>query len=111
MVTRWVTPRVGGEHRFVPGPPKRFAQAMGLVFSGGALVAWSAGGHVVGIVLVAALLLAAVLESGLGLCLGCIVFNQLIRWGLVPASVCQECADISGRLSERVRARASAASS
>ena len=30
LVTQVVTPRLHREHRFVPGPPKRFAQAIGL---------------------------------------------------------------------------------
>ena len=38
------------------------------------------------------------LESILGLCLGCRVFAMLMALGLVPESVCAECADISGRL-------------
>jgi Domain of unknown function (DUF4395) len=109
LVTKLITPRIGGEHRLVPGPPKRFAQSMGLVFSGGALAAWLLGGHILGIVLVALLTVAAVLEAALAVCLGCIVFNRLIRWGLVPESVCVECADITARLT--ARARASAASS
>ncbi|MCB0982111.1 MAG: DUF4395 domain-containing protein, partial [Ilumatobacter sp.] len=46
FVTRVVTPRLGVEHRFVPGPPKRFAQGVGLAFSGGALVAWGLGAPV-----------------------------------------------------------------
>jgi hypothetical protein len=99
---------IGGTHRLVAGPPKRFAQAMGLTFSAGALVAWLTGWHVIAIVLIAGLLVAASLEAFAGVCLGCIVFNRLIRWGLVPASVCVECADISDRLTA---ARASAASS
>ncbi len=45
FVTRVVTPRLDVDHRFVPGPPKRFAQGMGLTFSGGALVAWGLGVH------------------------------------------------------------------
>ncbi|MDP9464349.1 MAG: DUF4395 domain-containing protein, partial [Actinomycetota bacterium] len=43
VVTRVITPRLDVDHRFVPGPPKRFAQAVGLAFSGGALLAWSLG--------------------------------------------------------------------
>jgi hypothetical protein len=98
FVTRVVTPRVHVEHRFVPGPPKRFAQAVGVVSSVGALVAWIAGGHVVAIVLIAGLLVAASLEAFAAVCLGCIVFAQLMRWGIVPDTVCEECRDISARL-------------
>ena len=41
---------------------------------------------------------AAGLESIFAVCLGCQVFALLMRIGLVPASVCEECADISRRL-------------
>jgi hypothetical protein len=44
------------------------------------------------------LVVAAGLESVLGLCLGCRVFALLMGLGLVPEQVCAECADISGRL-------------
>lgn len=97
FVTRAVTPRLRVQHRFVPGPPKRFAQGMGLAFSGGALIAWAAGTSAVSYVLIVGLIGAATLESGFAICLGCIVFNQLIRWGLIPESVCAECAEIWGR--------------
>ena len=33
----------------------------------------------------------AALESILGFCAGCFVFNYLIRWGLIPQSVCEAC--------------------
>ena len=38
------------------------------------------------------------LESVFAVCLGCIVFARLMRWGLIPASVCAECNDINRRL-------------
>lgn len=95
IVTRVVTPRIDVEHRFVPGPPKRFAQGMGLVFSGGALLAWGLGASVVSYVLISGLLVAATLESVFAVCLGCIVFNRLMRWGLISADVCEECNDLS----------------
>ena len=99
FVTRVVTPRLEVEHRFVPGPPKRFAQGMGLVFSGGALLAWGLGVHPVAYVLIGGLVVAATLESVFALCLGCLVFNRLMRWGLIPAEVCVECNDLSRPLS------------
>ena len=94
FVTRVVTPRVHIEHRFVPGPPKRFAQAVGLTFSGGALLAWVLGAHAVSYGLIGALLVAATLESGLAICLGCVVFSRLMRWGVIPERVCAECSDL-----------------
>jgi hypothetical protein len=98
FVTRVVVPRLPIEPRLVPGPPKRFAQAIGATFTTGALIAWLAGATTFASVLVGLLVVAAILESVFGLCLGCKLFALLMRVGIVPESVCLECADISGRL-------------
>lgn len=99
FVTRVVTPRLTSvEPRYVPGPPKRFAQGVGFAFSGGALLAWSVGSQGVAVALVAGLAVAATLESAFAFCLGCVVFNRLMRWGVIPDTVCEECNDISRRL-------------
>jgi len=98
IVTQLVTPRLHRQHRFVPGPPKRFAQAIGLTFSGAALVAQLSGGDTLAVVLVAGLLVAASLEAFAGLCLGCVVFQRLMRWGVIPASVCRACNDLDARI-------------
>ncbi|HQZ36485.1 MAG TPA: DUF4395 domain-containing protein [Ilumatobacteraceae bacterium] len=97
FVTRVVTPRVHVEHKFVAGPPKRFAQGVGLAFSGGALLAVALGSATVAVGLIAALVVAATLESAFAFCLGCLVFNRLMRWGLIPADVCEDCNDLSRR--------------
>ena len=97
FVTRVVTPRVGGRQRLVPGPPKRFAQGVGTAFSVAGLIAWLSGGHTLAVVLIAFITLAATLESGFAICLGCIVFNRLMRWGIIPAAVCEECNDLTRR--------------
>ncbi len=97
LVTRVITPRLDVDHRFVPGPPKRFAQGMGLAFSGGALLAWGLGAQPLSYALIGGLIVAATLEAVFALCLGCVVFNRLMRWGFVPADVCAECNDISSR--------------
>jgi hypothetical protein len=94
--------RRGVVSRLVPGPPKRFAQAVGVVFTVGASVAWAIGWRPVAIVLIVGLSVAATLESVFALCLGCMVFNRLMRWGVIPERVCEECADISRRLEQRV---------
>lgn len=104
FVTRVLTPRLRVQHRFVPGPPKRFAQGVGLAFSGGALVAWGVGQPAVSYALIGGLIAAATLESVFAVCLGCIVFNQLMRWGVVPASVCAECGEIWGTKAAQSRA-------
>jgi hypothetical protein len=93
-----IAPRLGPA-RPVPGPPKRFAQAIGAAISSAALVL----GLLLGLgtaadVMLGLLVVAAGLESVLGLCLGCRAFASLIRLGVVPEAVCRECADVSGRL-------------
>lgn len=97
LVTRVVTPRISARHRYVAGPPKRFAQGVGLGFSGGALLAWALGAPALGVALIAGLVLAATLESVFAFCLGCLVFNRLMRWGVIPENVCEECNDLSRR--------------
>ncbi len=98
LATRVVAPRLPVAPRPVPGPPKRFAQAVGATVSGSALllaVTLHANLAVGG--LAAVMVLFSGLESLAGVCVGCLVFAQLMRVGLVPASVCRECADISQR--------------
>lgn len=99
LVTRVVVPRLDREPRWVPGPPKRFAQGIGASFSVTALVLESVGADTAAVVVIAMLLVAASLEAFVGFCLGCVMFSGLIRLGVVPESVCVECADITGRLS------------
>ncbi|GAB1692515.1 DUF4395 domain-containing protein [Krasilnikovia sp. M28-CT-15] len=98
LVTRVVRPRLNVAARPVPGPPKRFAQGIGALVSVTAAVL-AFGSHRLGAaqVLLDLLAVAATLESVLGLCLGCVIFNRLARIGLVPAAVCAECNDISLR--------------
>jgi hypothetical protein len=104
FVTRVVTPRVGGSPRLVPGPPKRFAQGIGTTFSVAGLVAWSVGAHTLAVGLIGVIAIAATLESMFAICLGCVVFNALMRWGIIPAAVCEACNDLNARRSERVPA-------
>jgi hypothetical protein len=98
LATRVVAPRLPVEPKLVPGPPKRFAQAMGVVFSTTALVLWFGfGEHAASYVVVGLLTCAAFLEAAFGLCLGCRVFALLMRAGVIPESVCLECSDLSLR--------------
>jgi hypothetical protein len=96
LATRVVAPRLGTP-RYVSGPPKRFAQGIGAAFSTGAAVLALAGDHTAASVLLGLLIVAALLESALGLCLGCKAFALLMRTGVVPEAVCAECADIWSR--------------
>lgn len=99
LVTRVVVPRLGRPPRLVPGPPKRFAQGIGVVFSvTAAILALGFGQRAIAYVVLGALVLAASLEAFLGLCLGCRIFAVLMRAGVIPGSVCERCNDIwSGR--------------
>jgi hypothetical protein len=92
-----IAPRLGPK-KPVPGPPKRFAQGMGAVMSTAALVLALAVSHTAADVMLIVFLPAAGLESIFGYCLGCKVFALLMRAGVIPATVCQECADVSRRL-------------
>jgi hypothetical protein len=98
LATRFIAPRIHGSPKLVPGPPKRFAQAMGVTFSTSALVLWYGFGLGTAAWVVTALLaVAALLESVFGLCLGCLVFGALMRAGIIPEEVCEACADITRR--------------
>ncbi len=99
FVTRVATPAVEARargrnanfhSRQVPGPPKRFAQAIGLAFTASASLAWIAGAPIISIVLVGLLAVAATLEAVFAICLGCIAYSAI--WG------CADCDDISDRL-------------
>lgn len=96
LATRAVAPRLG-RAKLVPGPPKRFAQAIGFAFSGGALILNLAGAQSVSTALLLVLAVFATLESALGFCAGCFLFGQLMRVGVIPEDTCEACADISVR--------------
>lgn len=99
LVTRVITPRLPFPAKPVPGPPKRFAQAMGVAFSVTAAVLavgvkqWGAAEIVLGL-----LITAATFESVFACCMGCKIFNLLMRGGIIPASVCEECANLALRV-------------
>lgn len=110
LVTKVITPRLGRPEKLVPGPPKRFAQGIGVAFSATAAIltfgfdAFGAGQVVLGL-----LLIAASLEAFVGLCLGCRAFALLMRAGLIPEDICEECNDIWNRPAPSARRAASEA--
>ncbi len=97
FVTRVVTPKLNFNHKFVPGPPKRFAQTIGLVFSSSALLLALLDFSLAAKLVIAGLIFAALLESVFAICLGCIAFSYLMKLGAIPESVCESCNDISLR--------------
>src|SRR5688500_16722020 len=95
LVTRVVTPSLHVPPRLVPGPPKRVAQGIGVVFSvTAAWLTYGAGSFGAAQVVLVLLASAAFLEAAFGLCLGCKAFAALMRVGVIPASVCERCNDI-----------------
>jgi hypothetical protein len=97
LAQRKVAPRLGAP-KHVPGPPKRFAQAIGTAFTtAAAILGLAAGATTAAYVLTALLAVAAGLESIFAVCLGCHAFALLMRAGIVPERVCAECADIWSR--------------
>jgi hypothetical protein len=98
LVTRVLTPRLPFAAKNVPGPPKRFAQGIGATLSVAALLlAFAFDATTAAYVCVATILVAATLESVFALCLGCKIFAVLMRVGMIPESVCEECNDIGRR--------------
>jgi len=87
-----VAPRLGAP-KLVPGPPKRFAQTVGFAFTAAATVLLSTGFTAAASIVLGVLLVFAFAESALGFCAGCWVFAHLMRFGVIPESVCLSCAN------------------
>lgn len=89
---RWLASAVFGDPVMTAGPPKRFAQGIGVVFSAVSLVFRAVGWDVVADVVLLFLVVAASLEGFAGFCLGCRMFAWLQDRGLVSAEVRADCA-------------------
>ncbi len=98
LSVRVLTPLIKTEHKMVPGPPKRFAQTIGLVFTATASVLFLTDNTTAAKIVMTMLVAAASLEAFFGFCLGCKMFAILMRLGLIPEEVCAECNDISLRI-------------
>jgi hypothetical protein len=99
LATSVIAPRLGPP-RPVPGPPKRFAQAIGAVITLAAAIIALPNPTTTSTpadVLLGLLVVAAGLEAILGFCVGCRLFAGLMRIGVVPDAVCEECANIALR--------------
>jgi hypothetical protein len=95
LATRVIRPRLPVRATYVPGPPKRFAQAIGATLTtAAAVLALGFDQQAVVDVLLAGLIVAATLESVFAICLGCKAFAVLMRLGIIPESVCERCADL-----------------
>ena len=95
LATRVIVPKIIKRSKMVAGPPKRFAQAVGLVFSVSALVlSYGVGAPGAAKAVLGVLALFATLESVASFCAGCFVFGYLMRWGLIPQDVCDKCSNL-----------------
>ena len=94
LATKVIAPRLGAP-KLVAGPPKRFAQAIGLVVTGGATLAVALGHPLGAQILLGLIIVAAGLESIFAVCLGCLLFARLMQAGLVPQETCEACNNIA----------------
>ncbi|MGO1949763.1 MAG: DUF4395 domain-containing protein [Mycobacteriaceae bacterium] len=91
LSVRWLAGRVFGDPVMTAGPPKRFAQGIGVAFSGVSLVLRASGLGVAADVVLVLLVVAASLEGFAGICLGCRIFSWLQRVGVVSQDVRADC--------------------
>lgn len=78
-----------------PGPPKRFAQTIGLLFSLTAILFLYFGFLFEYKLTLSILAFFAFLESFLGFCAGCFVFSYLMKWGIIPEEICEKCNNLN----------------
>lgn len=92
LATKVMAPGLKLPVKLVSGPPKRFAQTVGLGFSVTALIVhFALGLSGLASIILGVLVAFAVLESVFGICAGCITFGMLMRMGVIPDEVCERC--------------------
>ena len=95
LVTKIIVPNLSLKEKLVAGPPKRFAQGIGVLISAFALIFFVLSVKEISIILMGILIIFSFLESFLGFCAGCKIFNILIRLGLIPQNICEACSNYS----------------
>ena len=93
FVTKLIVPRLNFKEKLVPGPPKRFAQGIGLIFSLFTAITFVVNLNSISILLISILILFAALEAFIGFCAGCKVFKLLMNIGLIPNDACEKCSN------------------
>ncbi len=94
LVTKVIVPKFKLPYEPIPGPPKRFAATMGIGFTVTALILEFGFGYTVAAYIALGMLIfAAGLEAVFGFCLGCRIFAILMKTGIIPEDVCEDCAD------------------
>jgi hypothetical protein len=91
-----VLPILQTRKKLIPGPPKRFAQLIGALLSLTILFGYYYFGNILlAKSVIFGLLFFSTLESVVGFCTGCFIFNLLMRAGLIPAPICEKCMNLS----------------
>ncbi|MBM9501260.1 DUF4395 domain-containing protein [Leptospira sp. 201903071] len=81
--------------RPTPGPPKRFAQTIGFLFSLTSLILLFQEQIFAFKIVLGILSFFAALESIVGFCAGCFVFGYLMQWGVIPKEICEKCNNLT----------------
>lgn len=84
--------KVAGQKE-VPGPPKRFAQLLGLFLMVAASAALFLGFSSITLGALLLLFVLASLEALGGVCMGCKMFSGMMRIGWIPENICRRCRD------------------
>jgi len=91
LVTKLIIPIIGNPQLLCPGPPKRFAQMIGLIFTSSTLYFVYISQIYIANLLLYILIFFALLESIFGFCAGCWVFRKMMNFGLIPQNTCKKC--------------------
>ena len=95
LSTKIIIPYFIKKEKLVAGPPKRFAQLIGLIFSTAIFVSIAIYQiNILANILLIILSIFAFLESILGFCAGCLMFKYLMKFKLIPNSICEACNNI-----------------
>ncbi|TGK77958.1 DUF4395 domain-containing protein [Leptospira montravelensis] len=95
FTSRYLVPWLGISFVSAAGPPKRFAQLIGFLFSVSAIVFFVLGHTLVYQITLATLVFFASLESFLGWCAGCFAFGLLMKLGVIPEEICERCNNLN----------------
>lgn len=95
FTSRYLVPWLGISFVGTAGPPKRFAQLIGFLFSLSAIVFFNVGYSLAYKITLATLVFFASLESFLGWCAGCFAFGLLMKLGIIPEEICERCNNLN----------------
>ncbi|MHC9294453.1 DUF4395 domain-containing protein [Mycobacterium sp. LTG2003] len=83
----FVAPRLGPVTDREPVAPLKFAQFVGFVFAAAGAVGFALGVTALGLVATAFALAAAFLNAAFGICLGCLLYPNVVRFRRTPSPI------------------------